>query len=520
VKTLGDINSFGGIDADTDFLLDECFEEHDSYLSARAGTKFLIVGRKGSGKTAIYRKLLRTKAYDIFSFGHTFRDYPWHHHDKQRKIGVPDHECYAHSWKYLILITLSRILINQDGSQPWSEGALQVLSSIENFIIDTYGTKDPDVSQVFQPSTKIKINAGFGFKAMGFEAKASPEIISMDRLPTIIQEINSNLAAKLIEALNPENKYFIMFDELDLGFSKVDDNYRLRLIGLIHAARDINISAKNAEKNLNVIVFLRDDIFQDLKFEDKNKIVEQGMSRIEWDSPRTTHTLKEIMSRRISKLLGCSVDDAWNIAFDEEQKMTGHQTKYQHIVDRTMLRPRDIIKFCNEILFNYRKSPDKSDKFNNLNVKDARSEYSQYLLSELEDEIFKHIPDHENVFELLRELEAVQFSFVEFEQICTDRKDLVPEGQTAKTVLAQLFEFSVVGYYQPGGGGYGGAEYIFRYKSPRAKFNYNALGYQVHLGLQAVLSLKRYRRTSPDIYQDILDYDPFQSDDIDSSATS
>ena len=132
--------------------------------------------------------------------------------------------------------------------------------------------------------------------------------------------------------------------------------------------------------------------------------------------------------------------------------------------------------------------------FNNLDIKNGRSEYSQYLLSELEDELFKHIPEHENVFELLRELEAVQFSFEEFEQICDDRKDLVPAEQTAKSILAQLFEFSVVGYYQPGGSGYGGAEYVFRYKSPRARFNYNAIGYQVHLGLQEVLALKRYRR--------------------------
>jgi hypothetical protein len=36
MKSLLDIESFGGIDADTDFLLDECFEDHEAYLRREA----------------------------------------------------------------------------------------------------------------------------------------------------------------------------------------------------------------------------------------------------------------------------------------------------------------------------------------------------------------------------------------------------------------------------------------------------------------------------------------------------
>jgi hypothetical protein len=205
-KTLSDIASFGGIDADTDFLLDDCFEDHEAYISAKDGKRFLIIGRKGSGKTAIYRKLLRTHEPQLFSFGHTFRDYPWHHHDRQRKIGAPEHECYAHSWKYLILITLSKILLNQDQTQPWDDYSQSALSSIEAFVIDTYGTRDPDVSQVFQPTTKLKLNASIGFKLGVVEAKAAPTVVPMEQLPTVVQEVNANLLDKIIRSLNPNNE--------------------------------------------------------------------------------------------------------------------------------------------------------------------------------------------------------------------------------------------------------------------------------------------------------------------------
>ena len=44
-----------------------------------------FVGRKGSGKTAIYKKLLTKSTPSFFPWGHTYSDYPWHHHDLQAR---------------------------------------------------------------------------------------------------------------------------------------------------------------------------------------------------------------------------------------------------------------------------------------------------------------------------------------------------------------------------------------------------------------------------------------------------
>jgi hypothetical protein len=108
MRSLADVESFGAIDADADKLLDTCFEDHEAYLDARSHAKFLVLGRKGSGKTAIYRKLLRDARHDSFSFGHDFTDYPWHLHDKQGHAGVPEEHRFLQSWRYLILLTLSK----------------------------------------------------------------------------------------------------------------------------------------------------------------------------------------------------------------------------------------------------------------------------------------------------------------------------------------------------------------------------------------------------------------------------
>jgi MoxR-like ATPase len=76
LKPLNDIESFGGTDADNDEILLQAFEDHEAYLDVLALRRNMIIGKKGSGKTAIFKKLITTRSADFFSYGHTFSDYP------------------------------------------------------------------------------------------------------------------------------------------------------------------------------------------------------------------------------------------------------------------------------------------------------------------------------------------------------------------------------------------------------------------------------------------------------------
>ncbi|MGB9293956.1 MAG: hypothetical protein WCB64_11665, partial [Desulfobaccales bacterium] len=268
MKNLMDVEKFGAIDADNDDLLFECFEDHEAFIDLLNFKKFIIVGRKGSGKTAIFKKLLMTKEQDLFTFGHTFSDYPWQYHDKQAKLGIPDYDKYTHSWKYLIMLTLSKIILNQDKSLPFNEETYDDLIKIEQFVLDTYGTRDPDVTQIFSPTRKLKLKPHFSLDWKILKLGISPESVPMQELPTIIQEVNQNLINYTVQSLNPENRYFICFDQLDLGFDPNNPEYSNRLIGLLLACRDINIKAKENNKNLFIVIFLRNDIYGSLHFED------------------------------------------------------------------------------------------------------------------------------------------------------------------------------------------------------------------------------------------------------------
>jgi hypothetical protein len=178
--------------------------------------------------------------------------------------------------------------------------------------------------------------------------------------------------------------------------------------------------------------------------------------------------------------------------------MPGRQPKYQHILDRTFLRPRDMIKFCNETLAAYksRLEPERPEHFSNIDINTARVEYSRYFLSELDDEIFKHLPHYEAYIEVLKSLDSLQFTKADFDHACTDRTRTLPDNYSSSTILSELFEFSLIGYYVPGGGGYGGSEYVWKYMDPRARFNEASTSYRVHPGLKEVLGLKKYTRSA------------------------
>ena len=66
---LTDIEEFGRIDAESEELLAEFFLRTDAYQRIEDQERLVVVGRKGTGKTAIYKILQERVAHYTNTFG-------------------------------------------------------------------------------------------------------------------------------------------------------------------------------------------------------------------------------------------------------------------------------------------------------------------------------------------------------------------------------------------------------------------------------------------------------------------
>jgi hypothetical protein len=395
-------------------------------------------------------------------------------------------------------MSAAKMILNQDQSLPCSDAGMEAMARLESFVVDTYGSRDPDLTQIFSPTKRLKLKPHLEIDWKLLKVGIAPESVPIDELPTVVQEVNAQLTEIVLKCLNPDHQYFIAFDQLDLGFDTKSAEYANRLIGLLLASRDINLAARASGMSLFAAIFLRDDIYDLLHFEDKNKMTENYVSIIEWDTPRTAKTLKGLMERRFAIVLGDAPGEAvrWEEVFHEDREMPGHQTKYEHMIDRTYLRPRDMIKFTNCSLAKYRErragaigGTDAPDKIDNADIHNARTEYSEYFLREIDDEVHRHMPTYDRYLDVLRAIGKWQFDRDEF-NVVYDRQRPDP-AIVPGDALEQLYEFSFIGFYRAGGRGFGGSEYFFKYRDGRTRFDATSTKFRIHPGLIEVMGLKR-----------------------------
>ncbi|MEQ9365089.1 MAG: hypothetical protein RIF32_12635 [Leptospirales bacterium] len=101
-----------------------------------------------------------------------------------------------------------------------------------------------------KPSKTLKLRPGFTVDFKVLKAGVSPDNLPMGHLPVVIQDVNRNLIKFVLKTLNPDRRYFVSLDELDLGFAPEDPEYSSRLVGLFAAARELNRAGTRSSKRI------------------------------------------------------------------------------------------------------------------------------------------------------------------------------------------------------------------------------------------------------------------------------
>ena len=439
-----------------------------------SGQKNIVIGRKGEGKTAMAQYIYNQKAYNMFTEKMTFKNFPFNIIYKLSDSNFTKPNQYISIWKYLIYTTICKIMIANEN----------INTNIKKQLSEVFPSEEKE-------SKLEKLIEKYTIKDFGLQLLNSGFNISRDKKKEEISwiEIIDILECTILNYID-KSKYYVIFDELDedyKNFRNEDEktNYFDMITGLFKAVQDVRTLFDDKNLEIYPIIFLRTDIYNLITYSDKNKWSD-SIINIVW----TQNKLKELIKYRLNVLFGTKnlpFDECWMRIFGTSQLGYGPRkmkkmSSFDYILRSTQNRPRDFIKYFQE---------GAKQALNNncliINpalVREVDNEFSEYMKSEIIDEIYAVLPEYEDIFSILSLIRKQIFNPSEFVKRYDQMvKDSMIIDRGAEKILKLLFDFSVIGNYPSIK-----HQIIFKYQKESAKFNFKE-NIIVHRGLYKALQI-------------------------------
>lgn len=357
------------------------FIQNEAYIKAAEASKTLIIGRKGSGKSAIFLFL----KYNLDKFENIrmaflvpddvsakrLKDFTGH--------GINDQVSKILAWRYVLLVVIAKFVV--ETAEKWGEEKYwpEPARKVRKFLVENNETEDLSATEkISKIASKIKTGeftikiaavGELGIKRQN-DADGFALSDSIDRV--------ENLLLKTIEtSLFSQLKFHIYIDQVDDVWSNDLASNQL-VIGLIQAANRINITFPV----IKVVILLRTDIYQVLEFHEKDKLRGSELE-ILWNFDSLSNLILERTRRFIDVNSNNFVKTIFNGQLENNDLLS-------YMISRTLLRPRELIQFCNESLDIAKRS--KNNKILADNVLEAEERFSKWKVSDLVAEYSTNYP--------------------------------------------------------------------------------------------------------------------------------
>lgn len=431
--------------------LTEVYEDFHDLLDGLSGEKFIVVGRKGSGKSA----------FGEYVFARALKE-PNLHCDFIRKsdsnleravqLGqeagvVIDSESF---FRWVIYTNMLRMFVDHPAISESKDYAL-----LRGFLDKNSGYIKVNELEIKQLVSKHGFDVAVEQFKRFMTAKFNKQVeIKAERAP--YYKLLGHLEELLIRLLQSDqnlandNAFVLFFDDLDIGFEAANEASVQTLVALLRACRHVNndVFGKNGIE-AKAIILLRDDIeaFLAGREADTAKLFASYASRINWyqeeyaGQPQFENqlNLKKFINKRITYALQragveCGTDP-WRALVADGQY---DRSSFKHIVNQTLFRPRDLLLFFLPL--------DRGRFSYPLNHNDIRSlvdSYSEELAKEIKGELssFYTATEIEMIF---RALGALTKGNLTYEQATKAVEDNCV-GIAPSALLSYLFDRSLIG---------------------------------------------------------------------------
>lgn len=380
---------FGAPAAERDIQhgLYEYFVESEAFARVSSGRKTLVLGNRGSGKSAIFKVFAeRERISGSVVLELAPEDYSYEILQstlKREEEGAwAKHSAFSAAWKFLILVLVMKEL-TISGRKLKTGSAAKIYS----FLRDNYkGIHDSPISMLISYLKRIE-----GFKIGSYEAGLKTrELASLYKL----EELEPYL--KDIKKLCEQKKIVVLVDELDRGWDNSEDAQAF-VAGLVQAAMSLN----EISENLIIAVSLRQELYDNIPalYDDAQKF-RDVIEVIRWDEAKLLSLIASRIRHSLpDQLTDAADDECWNVAFADTLQY--RQTKsFNYVVDRTLYRPRELIQFCTDALEQTLEKDGEPVDYHVLSH--AELMYSEARAKDIASEFRFQFPGMLSIFEVFR----------------------------------------------------------------------------------------------------------------------
>jgi hypothetical protein len=330
--------NFGAPAAERDIELGlaDYFVETEAFRRVAERKKTVVLGNRGSGKSAIFKILAKqARSSGAVVLELSPEDYSYEMLSStmhpESKGSWAKYGAYSAAWKYLIWVLIMKH-VTTTGSKLKTGAA----AKIYNYIRDNHSGIDRNPIAVFISYLK-RIE---GLKVGPVEVRVKTvELAKLYKL----EEIYKLLPA--LKSICDRRKILVFVDELDRGWDSSEDA-RAFVAGLFQACVSINEQIEN----VTVYVSLRRELYDSIPalYDDAQKY-RDIIETIHWDEPSLLSLVAKRIKHGVIELESSDDVSCWNSVFSETLQY--RQTKsFNYIVDRTLYRPREMIQFCSDAL--------------------------------------------------------------------------------------------------------------------------------------------------------------------------
>lgn len=357
----------------------------DEYFRTLRGDANLVVGRKGSGKTALFSQVrnklrhnrstvvvdLKPEGYQLTKLKESALDY--------LTAGAKAH-LLAAFWEYLLLLEVAYKLLEKDKQRHIRDHEIYP----HYMELEKCYRRSPSAIQADFSERLIELSTDLAEKYESMFGDSSDRRLIADQVTEIVHAGNlRHLRDRVSKYLRYKEGVWILFDNLDKGWSvpgpSPSDIVILR--SLIDAARKIQRDMQRRELDFRCVVFIRNDVYQLLMHESPDFGKEMRVS-LDWSD---ADVLREMMRLRLVQN-----------GYDKETEFTriwpllcishiGTQETSQYMIERSLMRPRNLLKIfghCKGFAVNLRHT-----KIEVGDIEKGMLAYSNDLLIEADQEL-------------------------------------------------------------------------------------------------------------------------------------